>query len=166
MSDFDDCVISDDEAARYEAPGVHSPTGTDVIRAHGQSVLKSVAAISWKGKWYLVRSKAYPALAKRTRRFNCELIETNQGERYFWLVNVNDPTALKAADSLRKEAGSVTWDKVERRYSVTRADDQFEAGKLSKERIDDLLRVAFGDRVIESPDDPRVAEILKSKSAA
>ena len=157
------CLIGDDIAEFSDALTLRSPVGNEAVKAHEKALLVNASVMMLDGELYLVGSKARKELRRWIRVVELAIVDTERGKRFVWAVRVNDPSAMKALAAIRKDASFVVWSKEKRRYSTTKSAEDFSLGQYPPESVESLLLAAFGDRRIDDPNDPRIAELIKSK---
>lgn len=164
--DFKKYVASDESVAKEKGSlVVRPPVSAETVRAFDNPLLPQVNVVVLDGEYYLVGDQVCKLL-KKLRIVELAIAENDRGKRFIWPVRLGDASAVKALAAIRKECCVVTWSKEKRCYSTKISEEQFELGDPSQENIDNLLLAAFGDRTIDDENDPRIAELLKTKSAA
>jgi hypothetical protein len=165
--DFKNYASTDEIVAMCQDPlVVRPPTSSEIVRAFEKPLILKANVIVLDGEYFLVGNLLCKVLQKKIRIVELAVVENDRGKRFIWPVRLSDASAVKALAAIRKDCCVVTWSKQKRRYSTQRADEQFTLGADPEESTDNLLLAGFGERTIDDQNDPRIAEILKTKSAA
>jgi hypothetical protein len=157
---FDDFQTPSDFSERLAIPPkVRSPRAAEDIRLHGDWCWADVLMLKHKGQFYLVSKSLAELLAGKTFRASLHAVATGDGDVFAWPVKL-DTSAVKAAEAGRERWVRIGWKNSSRSYDIQDAAEQHDDPDWRYASFDQVVTIAFGKRILNSPDDQVVKEIL------
>jgi hypothetical protein len=142
-------------------PKVRSPRAAEDIRLRGDWCWGDVLMVKHKGQFYLVARSLAETLAGRTFRGSLHAVATGDGDVFVWPVKLGT-SAVHAAEAGRERWIRISWNNAGKAHEIHDAAEQHEDPNWRYEAFDQLVTIAFGKRILKSPDDEVVKAIMGS----
>lgn len=144
---------------------VRKPTTDEVIVVRKEPILRRTRVVLHRSRYWLVSSDACEKLRGRLKLYEAVLVASRNGGLFVSLFDAKNPSAMQALEVARQGWATVSWVKKNRAYAAKAVDNPPPLPEWPDADAETLLSEAFGDRIIENADDPRIAEILNPEKA-
>ena len=139
-------------------PKVRSPRAAEDIRLRADWCWADVLLVKHKNVFYLVKKDLAEVLAGRTFRASLHAVVTGDGDLFAWPVKLGT-SAVEPAEAGRERWIRITWKNASKSYSIEDS-EQHEDPNWRYESFDQVVTIAFAKRILATPDDAVVKEIL------